>query len=438
MSSILDALMNQAATNPQSVETAKAQLTTEPVATLEGVNAPEFESFTDMGTLTSDVNNTSIDEMDRAFESQSQNRDDLPCFTFEDNTTSNTDASSIESVIEDNVNPTESIEEAVHASNVQEQTTDETNNEPANDVVKENEAMTNDHSFDDDFETTAETANSLPWNKLPFNDRYFNFGGRTINSFDRANLACFDDIKGMAYSELLELKGFGRGSLTEVLEFLEAEGASDWLVKRKSRKTNNPSNAPAELASIKPQGMPVESASQVEEVTDVFDFMGPEDDVVESSPEVEDTQAQEVESAPIVEDAQAQDVESAPSVEDAQEVESAPIVEDAQAQEVESATSAKPRLKLLVIGNATACNTNGVVATFEAVYADGIRQICEQGNAPALSMIEFGKGWNALAATIRNHGWPQGVDVLCLSKSFASRPDIMMELRLLADVVIEG
>jgi hypothetical protein len=54
------------------------------------------------------------------------------------------------------------------------------------------------------------------------------------------------------------------------------------------------------------------------------------------------------------------------------------------------------------------------------------------------SVREYGKGWAAVASMVRQNGWPQNVDVLTISKSFLGRPEILMELRLLADVVIEG
>jgi hypothetical protein len=78
------------------------------------------------------------------------------------------------------------------------------------------------------------------------------------------------------------------------------------------------------------------------------------------------------------------------------------------------------------------------VASFEQVYREAISMICQQVNSPSLASIEFGKGWGALSATIRNNGWAQGVDVLTVSSSYMSRSEILMELRLLADLVIES
>ena len=95
-------------------------------------------------------------------------------------------------------------------------------------------------------------------------------------------------------------------------------------------------------------------------------------------------------------------------------------------------------LKFLVIGNATPLSDNAKVASFEQVYAQAIQSICSSSNVPSLGMVEYGKGWSALAATVRQNGWPANVDVLCVSKSFLSRFEILLELRSLADVVIEG
>ena len=97
------------------------------------------------------------------------------------------------------------------------------------------------------------------------------------------------------------------------------------------------------------------------------------------------------------------------------------------------------RLKILVIGGQSYPMSSDLkVASFEMVYRDAIRMICEGAGAPSLASIEFGKGWGALSATIRNNGWANGVDVLTVSNCYMSRAEILMELRLLADLVIEA
>ena len=95
--------------------------------------------------------------------------------------------------------------------------------------------------------------------------------------------------------------------------------------------------------------------------------------------------------------------------------------------------------KILVIGGSASLIRPGLnVASFEMVYADAVTLICQQSKVPSISSIDFGKGWGALSTTIRMNGWPSQVDVLTVSKSFMSRPEVLMELRLLADLVLES
>ena len=97
------------------------------------------------------------------------------------------------------------------------------------------------------------------------------------------------------------------------------------------------------------------------------------------------------------------------------------------------------KLKVLVVGGSAAPMRQGMrVANFEQVYLEAIRMICEQASSPSLASVEYGKGWSALGATIRSNGWPDGVDVLTVSKSYMGRPEVLMELRFLADLVIEA
>ena len=89
-----------------------------------------------------------------------------------------------------------------------------------------------------------------------------------------------------------------------------------------------------------------------------------------------------------------------------------------------------------MVGNAIAITNNARVASFEAVYGEAITGICSEARVPSLSSVAYGKGWGMLATHIRTSGWPPETDVLVVSK-YLSKGEVLMELRLLADVIIE-
>jgi hypothetical protein len=269
--------------------------------------------------------------------------------------------------------------------------------------------------------------NDLTWNRKPFSSQYFNFSTRTVNALDREDLKCFDDIKGWAYSELKAIKGFGQGSLDELLELLEAENQSDWLSKRKRKSKSNDEVRNVEVDEEAPKAV-VEVADEPTEVVEVVEVVEETAEVVEVVEPISENPNMRV----VYEEEQR--VEESDSCND--EVPSNEEAEGIQSQQ-ESVQPSKA-IKVLVIGNASPLSSTVSVASFEQVYSEAIREICQSASSPSLAMMEYGKGWQALSATIRQNGWPQGVDVLCVSKSFLSRSEILLELRLLADVVVEG
>lgn len=368
---LLSQLMNQKSETSAAAKEAKNDLVENPEVVLEGVNAPEFEDSVPF-------------DMEEQFASQPVTAITIPQHD--------------DGLDDDEPELTPSHSEATTVMN-----------------------------FDDtpDAEEIPVTATTLvndaepdAWNQKPFNSRYFNFGGRTVNSLTRAGYTCFDDIKGFAYSELKAIKGFGQGCLDEVLELLEAENASDWLAKRKSRKSQ----------STEDLSVSEDSVSTVEEAV----AAEPAEVAAEPAEEPAEAAAEPAE-------------ESVTSVEE-HVLEVAPIASRPAATEpvqesggVAQAAPSAASAKILVIGGQAYPMSGDLrVASFEQVYRDAIHMICQQANSPSLASIEFGKGWGALSATIRNNGWAQGVDVLTISSCYMSRAEILMELRLLADLVIES
>lgn len=383
---LLATLMNTSNVTETEVKTAKDGLSETPNVTLEGVNAPEFEDETPF-------------DMEDAYASQMETSTPAPLSLPTHN--DGLDDEDLE-LTPDHISPF-TDNEASAVADASEAPTDESIDADDFDDFDDSEdtdMAKNTRQSDTDAEPTE-------WNRKPFDSRYFNFGGRTVNSLTRAGFTCFDDIRGMAYSELKALRGFGQGCLDEVLELLEAENQSDWLEKRKKRAA---------------------TATESQEVVDTGE--GSVADHILSGGDIEDHSAgQTSEEAPEVVDftndpAPVEDSSGSTESEAPAPVESAPQV-------------ASP--KILTIGGSVSLSRPGLnIASFEMVYADVIRAVCEQASAPSISSIEYGKGWGALATTIRMNGWPQGVDVLTISKSFMGRSEVVMELRLLADLVVEG
>jgi hypothetical protein len=391
--SLLSDLLKTSPNTPEDVTKAKSELAVDPFAEFFGVNSPEFPEEVALET-TEPV----ADEMELAFAEQSKTPISIP--QHDDGL----DDSEIE-LTSEHTQPMERVEKFAEEEeeednevilvSKEEPTVESNEARIENTIISKEKAETEDMSEVEIDETT------LPWNKKPFDAQYFNFGGRTVNSLIREGHTCFDDIKGFAYSDLLEIKGFGRNCLSELVEIIELENAHGWFVKRKRK------------------GASVTKPVKVEETTDV----------VEETVEV----ASEPTPPPVVEET----VEVASEPTPIETTESAPV-ETTESEPKQVASESVKSLKMLVVGNATALNGTAQVVPFETIYAEGIRQICEASQSPSLAMIEYGKGWAAVASMVRQNGWPQNVDVLTISKSFLGRPEILMELRLLADVVIEG
>lgn len=423
MSSLLNSLMKKSSVTADTAETAKSNLTPDPIVNLVGINAPEFgdastdasaEDVVDFGSVEIETNSTEAvgtDPMDAAYEASLNQEDQAPKSIsipqHDDGLDDEDEVLTPQHHV--GVIPLEELSFGT------DEASDDFDDEPEEDTAPKSINESNGRiPFEHD-------DNDVVWNKKSFDSAYFNFSNRTVKNLERAELNCFDDIKGWAYSELKALKGFGQGSLDELLEILEAENQSDWLLKRKRKVKND------KVSDVTPVETPTEpTVENVEPLVNEVSVEAIAEPRVEEEVEVEDVSETIVEDQQNVEADQAQ-TDEVPSDADAETSE--PTQEEPQ--EVKS-------LNILVIGNASPTSSNANVVSFEQIYADAIREICQSSSAPSLGMMEYGKGWQALSATIRQNGWPQGVDVLCVSKSFLSRSEVLMELRLLADVVVEG
>ena len=398
---LLEQLMNKSQIASEDVASAKTDLGETLVVTLEGVNAPEFEDSVpfDMEDAYASQPTTPIsipvhdDGLDDEEESLTTDHVDFGATSEDQEDEDEYDCDLTEAPTKD------SAPEAVEVLT----------QETAPEAVEETEEMIDaaEHVYGENVEL-GEDGEPILWNLKPFNSRYFNFGGRTVNSLTRAGYRCFDDIKEMAYSELKALKGFGQGCLDEMLDLLEAENQSDWLLKRK-KKSTAANTEDQEVVNTEDDSV----ADHILSIGDIEDYSA--DQASEEAPEVVDFTN---DPAPVEDNSGSAESEVPTPVESAPQVVSP---------------------KILAIGGSVSLSRPGLqVASFEMVYAEAIRVICQQSSAPSIASIEFGKGWGALATTIRMNGWPQGVDVLTVSKSFMGRSEVVMELRLLADLVLEA
>lgn len=356
MSLLQSLLAKNASANPENVQAAKTELTTEPVTELVGINPPEFDL--------PETKEEDVDVLEMAFEAQPQKSFRLNEDGLDDEE---------EELTPDHVSTPAPVEEFVFES----------------DLDKDSET-------DDVIEEAKEEPLNIQeqWKVLSFDHTFFGFGGRTVNSLQRANLNTFMDIKGMAYSELLAIKGFGRNCLNEVTDFLSEQGEEDWLKKRVNSSEPEPST-PA---------IQEESDDLVAEVSPQQTLEAPTE-VAQESVNVEQAEPEVL-------------TESEPK---------------------EKAAQANLNLKILILGgNCDVLKPGLNVRSFEAQYSELISRICTAQKVPTLSLVEYGKGWGLLAAGIRDMGWDNSIDVLTVSKSFLGKPELVMELRLLADLVIEA
>lgn len=430
--SLLEQLMSKTNVGSEKITSAQDALDKPPVVELKGVNAPEFEDSVPF-------------DMEDAYAQQPQDRKGIQIPQHDDGL----DDDDADLLTPDHVTNTfeeESWGEIVDpltdeiVSDAEEAAEEEgtENTVEITDTVEQTEESTMDTAaervYTEDVEL-GEDGEPVLWNLKPFNSQYFNFGGRTVNALTRAELRCFDDIKGMAYSELKALKGFGQGCLDEVVMALDAEKEADWLLKRKKKVKSGGS-----LLSVL-NSLP-EDTSEVAEPESTVNNVPPvivEPEIPAESPHEGSLDQLSEDLEFVLEEASSHEepVIAEPSFDDPAEASTPTDVSEPSEPEVKSEEVRS--LKILAIGGSASLTRPGLnVASFEMVYADVISTICQQSSVPSISSIDFGKGWGALSTTIRMNGWPQRVDVLTVSKSFMGRPEILMELRLLADLVLES
>lgn len=418
MSSLFDLLTNNSKSEKE-VSTAKEKVHSEPVVELKGVNAPEFEVADEIVEVAQEVEEI-IDLQEEQFEKQVQESQKAISIPVHD----------------DGLDDDDDFEQSLSG-------------EDEDDLWGEEE---------------------LPFYLQTFEDLSFNT--RTVNALKNAGYHTFNDIKGLAYSELLDLKGFGRNSLEEIKEYfieeLPNEDIDKWLLKRKPRQKKVVEDAIEVVHNDTNTDVP--DATESEEVI-VDDATESEEEVVEDATESEevvlDAQIDDLNALYLKERENVKELtgkylnlknqldtlleENAKLIKAKEEADKYVLLgnnaNQSLQEEIEKLKSEQTysheqvnvlESKVLVIGGSTVAHPNLKVGSFETIYAHMIAEIVSQAQVPSLAMIDYAKGWSLLGAGIRQAGWPEEYDVICVSKSYLSRPEMILELRLMADIVIEN
>lgn len=291
-------------------------------------------------------------------------------------------------------------------------------------------AGTADADEDEPVLLAAQTESSETWPGLPFTAKYFGFSTRTSNALDRAGYKSFQQMKGMQLSDVKSIKGLGASAMEEILSFLKAEDSESWFVGGRGGRRSAAGEAAVPAADI----------------SDAASLFG--DNLCPSGDEDEDDEGAAprtlsdvvppdiyaaVTGAPV---AAAPAVTGAP-VATAPAVTGAPVAAEAPVATEAPAVTKAQGLKILVLGSATQITQSGRIASFEQVYGEQVAEI-ERGFGMSIALVEYSKGWAMLASAVAQLGWPKGVDVLCVSKSMATRFEVLSALRRVADIVIES
>lgn len=99
--------------------------------------------------------------------------------------------------------------------------------------------------------------------------------------------------------------------------------------------------------------------------------------------------------------------------------------------------AAKKAAKVLYIG----CVPMKGASTFPVAVTDAlsplVRELCESFNVPHLAVVDYGKGWSALAATLADRGWPPATPTMYLDPMSKEYEYLVSTLMDMADVVIK-
>mgnify|MGYP003111914458 CR=1 FL=1 len=71
------------------------------------------------------------------------------------------------------------------------------------------------------------------------------------------------------------------------------------------------------------------------------------------------------------------------------------------------------------------------------IYAEPVRELCKKFKVPHLGLVDYGKGWSALAGAVSEMGWPPHVDAIYLDPISKEYEHLVSTLSSFADIVIK-
>lgn len=97
----------------------------------------------------------------------------------------------------------------------------------------------------------------------------------------------------------------------------------------------------------------------------------------------------------------------------------------------------KRTAKVLYIGCVPMKGASSFPVSATEALAPLIRELCDSFNVPHLAVVDYGKGWSALAATLADRGWPDSVSTIYLDPISKEYEYLVSTLTDLADVVVK-
>ena len=98
---------------------------------------------------------------------------------------------------------------------------------------------------------------------------------------------------------------------------------------------------------------------------------------------------------------------------------------------------APKQAKVLYVGCVPMKGSSSFPVSATEALAPMIQELCESFNVPHLAVVDYGKGWSALAATLADRGWPTNVSAIYLDPISKEYEHVASVLSAQADVVIK-
>jgi hypothetical protein len=97
----------------------------------------------------------------------------------------------------------------------------------------------------------------------------------------------------------------------------------------------------------------------------------------------------------------------------------------------------KTQTKVLYVGCVPMKGASSFPVSATEALAPIVKELCSSFNVPHLAVVDYGKGYSALAATLADRGWPPGIAGIYLDPMGKEYEYLISTLSDLADVVIK-